>query len=124
MLTSCVSVLIKNVNSGGFEPETLCMTVASWCVSRATFTTLNPKDKVYSEVIEKFKRQVFINNVMRIKAVILGRTQRDIGTANKFLLMSSQKDLAKPYLKYQLNVSKTDYIVLTGIMIFCREVQQ
>jgi hypothetical protein len=54
------------------------MTVASWCVSRATFTTLNPKDKVYSEVIEKFKRQVFINNVMRIKAVILGRTQRDM----------------------------------------------
>jgi hypothetical protein len=63
------------------------MTVASWCVSRATFTTLNPKDKVYSEVIEKFKRQVFINNVMRIKAVILGRTQRDISTANNFLFM-------------------------------------
>ncbi len=72
------------------------MTVASWCVSRATFTTLNPKDKVYSEVIEKFKRQVFINNVMRIKAVILGRTQRDESTSTIFHLCISKKDFAKP----------------------------
>jgi hypothetical protein len=41
---------------------------------RATITTLNPKDKIYSEVMEKFKRQIFINNVMRIKAVILGKS--------------------------------------------------
>jgi hypothetical protein len=78
------------------------MTVASWCVSRATFTTLNPKDKVYSEVIEKFKRQVFINNVMRIKAVILGRTQRDTMHCKQFSVYVFQQKI-EPSLTSNIN---------------------
>jgi hypothetical protein len=95
------------------------MTVASWCVFRATFTTLNPKDKVYSEVIEKFKRQVFINNVMRIKAVILGRTRRDISTANSFPFMYFQKRFcqASPLISTKY-LQKQSYNVLSVIMIF------
>ncbi|XP_023330904.1 multiple C2 and transmembrane domain-containing protein isoform X2 [Eurytemora carolleeae] len=45
--------------------------ILHWNIIRATYTTLNPKKTLYKETVEKFKRQVFINNVMRIKAVIL-----------------------------------------------------
>ena len=42
-----------------------------WNPLRATAVTLNPKLETHVQSVEKFKRQVFINNVMRIKAVIL-----------------------------------------------------
>ena len=37
----------------------------------ATYVTLNPKKEIYMRTDDKFKRQVFVNNVMRIKEVIL-----------------------------------------------------
>ena len=42
-----------------------------WNPFRAAITTLNPKHEVYMKITEKFKRAVFVNNVMRIKAVIM-----------------------------------------------------
>ncbi len=43
-------------------------------------------------------------------------------TANNFLFMYSQKDLAKPHFKYQRNISLQNYNVLSEI-IFCREAE-
>jgi len=37
----------------------------------ATYVTLNPKKEIHMKTVDKFKRQVFVNNVMRIKEVIL-----------------------------------------------------
>ena len=42
-----------------------------WNPLRAAYVTLNPKKEIHMKMVEKFKRHVFINNVMRIKAVIL-----------------------------------------------------
>ena len=43
-----------------------------WSPLRATYVTLNPKKEIHMKTVDKFKRQVFVNNVMRIKEVILG----------------------------------------------------
>jgi len=42
-----------------------------WSPLMATYVTLNPKKEIYTKTDDKFKRQVFVNNVMRIKEVIL-----------------------------------------------------
>lgn len=42
-----------------------------WNPIRASFRTLNPKEERYMVMAERFKRQIFLNNVMRIKAVIV-----------------------------------------------------
>lgn len=42
-----------------------------WNPIRAAIRTLNPKDERYLTVCEKFKRQIFLNNVMRVKAIIM-----------------------------------------------------
>ena len=42
-----------------------------WNPVRAALATLTPREEVFMAVTEKFKRQIFINNVMRIKAVIM-----------------------------------------------------
>ena len=33
--------------------------------------TLNPKPEVFTSVPDKFKRQIFLNNVMRVKALLM-----------------------------------------------------
>lgn len=38
---------------------------------RASFNTLQPKEKKYIEPEKKFNRHTFIRNVMRIKAVVM-----------------------------------------------------
>jgi hypothetical protein len=38
---------------------------------RASIRTLNPKEKKYMQTEVKFKRQVFVRNVMRLKAIIM-----------------------------------------------------
>ena len=43
-----------------------------WSPLRATYVTLNPKKEIHMKTVGKFKRQVFVNNVMRIKEVIVG----------------------------------------------------
>ena len=43
-----------------------------WSPLRATYVTLNPKKEIHMKTVDKFKRQVFVNNVMRIKEVIVG----------------------------------------------------
>ena len=42
-----------------------------WSPLMATYITLNPKKEIHMKTVDKFKRQVFVNNVMRIKEVIL-----------------------------------------------------
>ncbi|XP_012229757.1 multiple C2 and transmembrane domain-containing protein isoform X7 [Linepithema humile] len=42
-----------------------------WNIFRACVRTLNPKEKKYMEPEVKFKRQVFLRNVMRLKAIIV-----------------------------------------------------
>ena len=32
---------------------------------------MNPKEEKYLYTMEKFKRQIFLNNVMRIKSIIM-----------------------------------------------------
>ncbi|XP_011166574.2 multiple C2 and transmembrane domain-containing protein isoform X2 [Solenopsis invicta] len=46
------------------------MTVV-WNIFRACVRTLNPKEKKYMEPEVKFKRQVFLRNVLRLKAIIV-----------------------------------------------------
>jgi hypothetical protein len=38
---------------------------------RASIRTLNPKEEKYMQTEVKFKRQVFVRNVMRLKAIIM-----------------------------------------------------
>ncbi len=40
-----------------------------------------------------------------------------------FNLCITIKNLAKPHYCYQLNICNQNYIILLGIMTFCREVQ-
>ncbi|XP_029160500.1 multiple C2 and transmembrane domain-containing protein isoform X4 [Nylanderia fulva] len=42
-----------------------------WNIFRACVRTLNPKEKKYMEPEVKFKRQVFLRNVLRLKAIIV-----------------------------------------------------
>ncbi|XP_034940367.1 multiple C2 and transmembrane domain-containing protein isoform X5 [Chelonus insularis] len=55
---------------GNFPQILLEMTVI-WNVLRACMRTINPKEKKYMEPEVKFKRQVFLKNVLRLKAIIM-----------------------------------------------------
>lgn len=55
----------------GSNPQIQLQLTLYWNPFRAAIRTLNPKDEVYMKTTEKFKRAVFVNNVMRIKAVIM-----------------------------------------------------
>lgn len=55
----------------GNSPQILLEMTVIWNVFRACIRTLNPKEKKYMEPEVKFKRQVFLRNVLRLKAVIL-----------------------------------------------------
>ncbi|KAL2735223.1 multiple C2 and transmembrane domain-containing protein isoform X1 [Vespula squamosa] len=55
----------------GNSPQILLEMTVIWNVFRACIRTLNPKEKKYMEPEIKFKRQVFLRNVLRLKAIIL-----------------------------------------------------
>ncbi|XP_028050440.1 multiple C2 and transmembrane domain-containing protein isoform X4 [Monomorium pharaonis] len=52
-------------------PQILLEMTVIWNVFRACVRTLNPKEKKYMEPEVKFKRQVFLRNVLRLKAIIV-----------------------------------------------------
>ncbi|XP_076374762.1 multiple C2 domain and transmembrane region protein isoform X2 [Megalopta genalis] len=55
----------------GNAPQILLEMNVVWNVFRACARTLNPKEKKYMEPEIKFKRQVFLRNVLRLKAIII-----------------------------------------------------
>ncbi|XP_031826651.1 multiple C2 domain and transmembrane region protein isoform X2 [Nomia melanderi] len=55
----------------GNSPQILLEMTVRWNVLRACVRTLNPKEKKYMEPEIKFKRQVFLRNVLRLKAIII-----------------------------------------------------
>lgn len=52
-------------------PQILLEMTVMWNIFRACIRTLNPKEKKYMEPEVKFKRQVFLRNVLRLKAIIV-----------------------------------------------------
>ncbi|XP_070165332.1 multiple C2 and transmembrane domain-containing protein isoform X7 [Polyergus mexicanus] len=52
-------------------PQILLELTIVWNILRACIRTLNPKEKKYMEPEMKFKRQVFLRNVLRLKAIIV-----------------------------------------------------
>ncbi|XP_053994551.1 multiple C2 and transmembrane domain-containing protein isoform X5 [Hylaeus volcanicus] len=55
----------------GNSPQILLEMNVVWNVFRACVRTLNPKETKYMEPEIKFKRQVFLRNVLRLKAIII-----------------------------------------------------
>ncbi|XP_076679174.1 multiple C2 domain and transmembrane region protein isoform X2 [Andrena cerasifolii] len=55
----------------GSSPQILLELNVVWNVFRACMRTLNPREKKYMEPEIKFKRQVFLRNVLRLKAIII-----------------------------------------------------
>lgn len=55
----------------GNYPQILLEMTVVWNIFRACVRTLNPKEKKYMEPEVKFKRQVFLRNVLRLKAIIV-----------------------------------------------------
>ncbi|KAJ8883485.1 hypothetical protein PR048_015329 [Dryococelus australis] len=52
-------------------PQILLELTVIWNPIRACIRTLNPKEEKYMQTEVKFKRQVFVRNVMRLKAIIM-----------------------------------------------------
>lgn len=59
------------VRAKGNNPQILLQFDLQWNSIRAAIRTLNPKEEKFMATVEKFKRQVFVNNVMRIKSIIM-----------------------------------------------------
>lgn len=55
----------------GNNPQILLEMTVVWNIIRASIITVNPKEKKYMEPEMKFKRQVFLRNVLRLKAIII-----------------------------------------------------
>lgn len=55
----------------GNSPQILLEMTVIWNIIRAYIRTINPKEKKYMEPEMKFKRQVFLRNVLRLKAIIV-----------------------------------------------------
>ncbi len=55
----------------GANPQILLELTLAWNPLRASVRTFNPKEERYMQAAEKFKRQIFLNNVMRLKAIIM-----------------------------------------------------
>ncbi|KOC63159.1 Multiple C2 and transmembrane domain-containing protein 1 [Habropoda laboriosa] len=55
----------------GNSPQILLELNVVWNMVRACIRTLNPREKKYMEPELKFKRQVFLRNVLRLKAIII-----------------------------------------------------
>ncbi|KAK3913702.1 Multiple C2 and transmembrane domain-containing protein [Frankliniella fusca] len=63
----------KNLTSRakGNNPQILLEMTVIWNQIRASIRTINPKEKKYMQSETKFKRQVFLRNVMRLKTLIM-----------------------------------------------------
>ncbi|XP_023313977.1 multiple C2 and transmembrane domain-containing protein isoform X2 [Trichogramma pretiosum] len=55
----------------GNSPQILLEMNVVWNAVRASYRTLNPKEKKFMEPETKFKRQIFIRNVVRLKSVVM-----------------------------------------------------
>lgn len=55
----------------GNFPQILLELTVIWNVLRACARTINPKEKKYMEPEVKFKRQLFLRNVIRLRAIIM-----------------------------------------------------
>ncbi|XP_039277384.1 multiple C2 and transmembrane domain-containing protein isoform X3 [Nilaparvata lugens] len=55
----------------GNSPQILLEMTVIWNQLRACIRTLNPKEEKYMQPEVKFKRQVFVRNVMRLKVIIM-----------------------------------------------------
>ncbi|XP_023309871.1 multiple C2 and transmembrane domain-containing protein isoform X3 [Anoplophora glabripennis] len=55
----------------GSNPQILLEMTIIWNPIRACIRTLNPKEEKYMQTEVKFKRQVFVKNVLRLKAFII-----------------------------------------------------
>jgi len=55
----------------GINPQILLELDINWNPYRASFNTLQPKEKKYIEPEKKFNRHTFVRNVMRIKSVVM-----------------------------------------------------
>ena len=59
------------VRAKGNNPQIQVRLDIHWNYLRAAIRTLNPREEKYMATIEKFKKQVFLNNVTRIKNIIM-----------------------------------------------------
>lgn len=55
----------------GNSPQILLEMTAHWNPIRACIRTLNPREEKYMQTEVKFKRQVFVKNVLRMKSIII-----------------------------------------------------
>nr|CAD7198986.1 unnamed protein product [Timema douglasi] len=60
-----------HIRAKGNCPQILLEMTVIWNPIRASIRTLNPKEEKYMQTEVKFKRQVFVRNVMRLKAIIM-----------------------------------------------------
>ncbi|XP_065348966.1 multiple C2 and transmembrane domain-containing protein isoform X6 [Cloeon dipterum] len=60
-----------HLRAKGNSPQILLELTVIWNPLRAVIRTLNPKEEKYMQPEVKFKRQVFLRNVMRLKAIIM-----------------------------------------------------
>lgn len=55
----------------GNSPQILLELTVHWNPIRACIRTLNPREEKYMQTEVKFKRQVFVKNVLRMKSIII-----------------------------------------------------
>ncbi|KAK9707893.1 Plant phosphoribosyltransferase C-terminal [Popillia japonica] len=55
----------------GSSPQILLEMTVIWNPIRACIRTLNPKEEKYMQTEVKFKRQVFVKNVLRLKVIVM-----------------------------------------------------
>ena len=55
----------------GANPQILLEMTVIWNWARAFLRTINPKEEKYMQAEVKFKRQVFVRNVLRLKVIVL-----------------------------------------------------
>lgn len=55
----------------GNSPQILLEMTVHWNPIRACIRTLNPREEKYMQTEVKFKRQVFVKNVLRMKSIII-----------------------------------------------------
>ena len=59
------------VRAKGNNPQILVRLDIQWNTVRAAIRTFNPREEKYMAAVEKFKKDVFLKNVMRIKTIIM-----------------------------------------------------
>lgn len=55
----------------GNTPQILLELNVYWNVLRACWRTINPREEKYMQMETKFKRQIFVRNVMRVKSIVM-----------------------------------------------------